>query len=68
MFIQSSMISIVDTSSCESKTLEKYYMDMLPPNSTKDLITIIHVNIVSLLKIFDSFTNLLNRFPKAVDA
>ena len=42
-------------------------MDMLPPISSKDRITIIHVNIVSLLKNFDAFTNFLNRFPKAVD-
>ena len=42
-------------------------MDMLPPNSSKDLVTIIHVNIVSLLKNFDAFTNFLNKFQKAVD-
>ena len=66
MFFLNSQISVSDNGSCEYKTLDKYSEDMLSPNSTKNHITIIHINVVSLQKNFDAFTNFLNRFPRTV--
>ena len=66
MFFLNSRISVSDNGSCDYKTLDKYSEDMLSPNSTKNHITIIHINIVSLQKNFDAFTNFLNRFPRTV--
>ena len=66
MFFLNSQISVSDKGSCDCKTLDKYSEGMLSPNSTKNHITIIHINIVSLQKNFDAFTNFLNRFPRTV--
>jgi len=52
--------------SCEYKSLENFSTDVLA-NSVHDLICIIHINIVSLHKIFEVLTNFLTRFLKAVD-
>ena len=57
---------ISDKISCEFKTLEKFRSETLG-NSKNDSILVVHINIVSLHKNFDSFKLFLNQFPKTVD-
>ena len=57
---------ISDKISCRYKTLQKFRSETLG-NSKNASILVVHINIASLHKNFDSFKLFLNLFPKTVD-